>query len=65
MMKEGELSMEEAVFLYTQCKIDIVKKFRSGLSPNDLDSFDQTLKRIDQSLEKQAERIQKKLTDEQ
>jgi hypothetical protein len=60
-MEEGELSMEEAVFLYTQCKIDIVKKFRSGLSPNDLDVFDRTLRRVDQSLEKEAERIQKEL----
>ena len=60
-MKEGELSMEEAVFLYTQCKIDIVKKFRSGLSPKDLDIFDMTLRRVDQSLEKEAERIQKEL----
>ena len=50
-MEEGELSMEEAVFLYTQCKIDIVKKFRSGLSPNDLDIFDKTLRRVDESLE--------------
>jgi hypothetical protein len=60
-MEERELSMEEAVFLYTQCKIDIVKKFRSGLSPKDLDTFDKTLRRVDQSLEKEAERIQKEL----
>ena len=60
-MEEGKLSMEEAVFLYTQCKIDIAKKFRSGLSQKDLDIFDKTLGWVDQSLEKEAERIQKEL----
>jgi hypothetical protein len=60
-MEGSRVSMEEAVFLYTKCKMDMAKKFRDGMTRQDFEKFEKTLDFIDKSLEAEAERVSGKI----
>jgi hypothetical protein len=62
-MDAEKISLEEAVFLYTKCKMDIAKKFRAGMNRQDFENFEKTLDYIDKSLEAEADRIAGTITD--
>lgn len=61
MDQKDELSLREALLVYTQTKLNIVNKFRKGISRDDFADFEKKLTKIDKILRRYERKLQKEI----
>lgn len=64
MSEEDDLSLNEALLIYAEIKVEMAKKFREGISYEDFYNFEKKLDIIDGILKKEAVRISEELEEE-
>ncbi|MBN1500824.1 MAG: hypothetical protein JW982_11740 [Spirochaetes bacterium] len=64
MPEDREITLNEALLMYTEAKLEIAAKFREGISYNDFSEFEKRIDFIDGILQREAQRLQKKLEED-
>jgi hypothetical protein len=59
-----EKILAEALFEFTECKLEIARKFRDGIGYGDILEFEKKLVQIDKALAKEEKKLKRSLIDE-
>ncbi len=61
MPENSELTLNEALLMYTEAKLEIAAKFREGISCNDFSEFEKKIDMIDKVLQREALKLEELL----